>query len=349
MPNENDIPPDKIIGATSNGAIDLWQGFRKFKLEYLERIPDTPFATKKVVELEGDLQFVKNGEYDSYSVESMPIKVFLDILQLESFGVLQSFVKEFQYIAEKSTRSLPYFKAVYYDTFYLNSKTADGCFDNFYIGCNRSFKEFFDSEAKLAVYTEDKEGNVSKSNVNLVTDKDIEVFANMLYSKYPVQLGKYSLDEIYGYWGFVPVPKSNTFNGFFNEVGGGTFKSEGLVTFSTQQSIGKQAFKVMQEQYKMSSFLKLLNGIGHLFSSTSEYIIWCYMIYVDGGSTELLITQNGSSSLESTQGAGMNGIVDGLQSIDWGSGFTKVFAVILALVFGVLSIVVVVKFVRRKR
>ena len=73
------------------------------------------------------------------------------------------------------------------------------------------------------------------------------------------------------------------------------------------------------------------------------------MVYIEGGDSTILISKNGSSDLDNNMGAGGNGIVDGLQSIDWGSGFTKVFAVILALLIGVLAIVVVIKFVRRKR
>lgn len=337
----NKNTPDFVVGATSLlGKLDVWQGVRKFKLEYLERIPGTPFATMKTIDLEAPLQFVLEGNKESYSVESIPIQLFLDALELDSFGVLQSYVKEFKFV--EFVDGVPLFKAIYYETYYLNSKTADGCFENFYIDCNMSFKEFF-AEERVLEYIEEKDDKTFNKTLELATEKDVEVFANSIYAAYPEQLGNYSLDEIYGYWSLVSIPKSYTFNGFFSEVGGGTFKPDGVVTFSTQQSLPANEIKILQSNYNMSGTYRFLNFLGKLFSADKDYVVWCYMLYVDGGDTELLITQNGSNKLESTQGALVNEADKLIDSIDWGALFTGpvvagLLVTALVLVVGIIAL-----------
>ena len=344
------LPEDELISSTTqdNGTvIEIWKDWEFVKLHHLERIEGTPFATKVVTIVPhcftSEKKIVGNASITRYQA-TIDVVQFCEDMKLSSFGVLQSYAKDIRYIGDSSDGYLHY-EVSYFETYYLNSKTADGCFQNFYIGCNQSFTEFFDEQKNLSFTNYDKDGKVTTETTALLTEQDIEVFSNSLYSAYPEQLGKYKLDEIYGYWGFVPVPKSDTLNGFFNEIGGGTFKSASLNSFSVQHAIPYKFMEAMQDDYNMSLFYKLLNGYGHLFGANKDWVVWCYMFYVDGGDAELLITQNGSNKLESTQGSIVNEADKLIDNIDW-SAFSPatVLGMLLVLAFVAFIFLLVLKF-----
>lgn len=337
---------DFVTGATEGGSLIIEGCPTLVTLEYLERIEGTPFATLKSKEITVPLSYHLDSEGNKIlNLYSLDINDFLDAMELSSFGVLQSYVKNFDF--KGIVDGLPKFKAIYYETYYLNSKTADGCFENFYIDCNMSFKEFFAKERLVSYIDKSDTSKPVDKTIVLATEKDVEVFANSLYSAYPEQLGTYTLDEIYGYWSLVSIPKSYTFNGFFSEIGGGTFKSDGVVTFATQQSLSAKEIKILQEDYNMSGTYRFLNFLGKLFSADKDYIVWCHMLYVNGGDTELLITQNGSNKLESTQGSIINESDKFLDSLEWDESFKQNLALIA--VAGLFLIVFAIILRRRKK
>lgn len=339
-----------ITGTTPYGSKIIENYPTLVKLEYLERIEGTPFATLKTKKITIPLTFHLNPTGSKViDTGSLSINDFLDAMNLSSFGVLQSYVKEFDYKGVDLIDGIPVFRAVYYETYYLNSKTADDCFENFYIDCNISFSEFYTKERLVSYDDKSDKDNPVKKTFELATERDVEVFANSIYSAYPEQLGTYTLDEIYGYWSLVSIPKSYTFNGFFSEIGGGTFKPDGVITFATQQSLSAREIKILQEDYNMSGLSRFLNFLGKLFSPDKDYVVWCYMLYVDGGDTELLITQNGSNTLESTQGAVVNGTVDFLESLDLGEGVAEFWAIVLVMALLLIIFVIVIKAIKRKK
>jgi len=322
---------DQITGSfmDDNGVTwNVHQGVYPIVLEYLERIPDTPFAELKTYKMNFPFTYAESTKGAISVTEGLDIPTLLNKLKLKSFGVLQSYVKEITY--KSRSNGVFTFRAKYFDTYYLNAKTSDGCFDNFYIGCNESFKTFFNRELGLGLFTQN----------------DLDVFSNSIYAAYAEQLGTYQLDEIYGYWSFVGIPQSYTWNGFFNDIGGGTFMSPNIFSMTFLHHIDYSKYVDLNSEFGMSFFYQFMNLYGNFFSKSVPEC-YCYLSFLDGGDVEILITQNGSTSLEDNSGAMINEAEDFIEGVDWGALITGPTAA--ALVIGLVLLVGFLLFRKRKK
>ena len=97
----------------------------------------------------------------------------------------------------------------------------------------------------------------------------------------------------------------------------------------------------LQKDYGKTTLGAILNLYGKIFKKPTAS---CFLLYLNGGDSTVLITQNGSSDLDNNGGAGLNGTVDFISNIDFGSGL----AVIAAVAFAVLIIILILKFGKRK-
>jgi len=324
--------PYFIAGATPTTTFE--SASQKVRVYYLERVPDTPFAIKKKVEL---VLSVYNGvEAPGTSIER-PLGPYIDVVEfkekmdLSSFGVLQSYFKEFRYDGIED--GMPAFTAIYLKTYYLCAKTADANFKNYYVDCNCTFSEFFLYDVQS----------------NIISVDDIEIFKNHIYASYAPHLDSYDLDELYGYWTLVVIPRTYTFNEFFADIGGGTFKSPNVSYLTFLHMVSQEEINSIDTQYGVSAFYRFLKFFYHLFSQDAGYTVYCYLMFCDGGDAELLITRNGSNSLESGQGAMVNTVKTWIENIDFSSsGFVLVsFAAVLAL--AVFSLTIIRRHVSKKQ
>lgn len=320
----------KIIDAAKHQLI----GWRMIEFEYLEHIPETPLAELKSVVLYMPCVYSTGYSPENSVGHEVYICIrnsdFFELLNLSSFGVLQSNLKEIVYANKVNSDGLPVFRAVYYNAYYLCAKDADGGFRNFYVNCNQTLRDYVEPDLESELLPADA----------------LEVFVNDIYIQFYDFLGNRDIMNLYGYWCFVAIPQGNIFNEFFQTIGTGTFLSPNVNFFQFNIVLDMDENFQLQKDYGKTNLGAILNLFGKIFKKPTAS---CFLLYLNGGESTVLISKNGSSDLDNNMGAGGNGIVDGIQSIDWSSGFAKVFAVILALVFGVLAIVVVVKFVRRKR
>ncbi len=318
---------DRIWNENKN----LIQGWREIKFEYLERIPGTPLAELKCVELflpcifysslppysEYYSQVEKKYEYILYSD-------FFEVLNLSSFGVLQSNLKEIVYRGTNS-EGIPVFRAVYYNAYYLCAKDADGGFKNFYVNCNQTLRQYVEPDLESELLPQDA----------------LDVFVNDLYIQFYDSLGTRDIMDLYGYWCFVAIPEGNIFNEFFQTIGTGTFLSPNVNFFQFNIVLDYDKNNELQKDYGKTTLGAILNLYGKIFKKPTAS---CFLLYLNGGDSTVLITQNGSTDLDNNGGAGLNGTVDFISNIDWGSGL----AVMAAVAFAVLIIILILKFGKRK-
>ena len=350
---EYEEPYIPMMGGESVGVLlfceksTTYSVWKEFDFNYLEQVPDTPFAERKTVKIAFPIEYEEKevevflilngstdaqpypdgcGKFTTYFYDNVDLEHFLDFYDFKSFGVLQSNIKDIE-------RSGDVLTAVYYETFYLCAKNSDGAFKNFYLDCNQTLYEYCKQDLEES---------------KLLPNEIYQIFINDICNKYKLKLDGRKVEDLYGYWGFCAIPQGNVFNEFFQTVGTGAFLSPNIHYFQFIESVSWNENNELQKEYGKTTLGIIFNNLCNLFTGKLPCIN-AFLVYIEGGDSTILISKNGSSDLDNNMGAGGNGIVDGLQSIDWGSGFTKVFAVILALLIGVLAIVVVIKFVRRKR
>lgn len=294
------------------------------KIVYLERIENTSFAHKvyRFVKIPVGVTF-----NEGYCLISVNRNIVADALGFSSFGVLQSYCSklvpvystQYSYTFDK----IPTFEAVYYDTVYLNVKSAEGNFCNFYLDCNQSVADYFAPLISLGI----------------VEQSDYEVFVNSLYNSCCPHLDKFSPSEIYGYWCAVPIPQMRTLSELLTQIfSSTTFNFDVKSLFTIQHHYDDEAWETLMDNYSYSKFTQFLNTVSSWFSSDSGHVVFVYVFYVDGGETELLVARNGATSVESTTGAGTNLVVDGA---------TKLFEALnpgqkLLAIFGTIILVLVV-------
>lgn len=247
------------------------------KFDYLKRIEGTPFAEKIHT-------VIRVPVYANHEIKLEDVK---KALKLKTFGVMQSYYDRFNYDAATDTYSAVYNKSVY-----LYASTADGKGNRFYLDCNLSFKDYFYSFVKDGVLDEGA----------------YEVFFNGMIIDYPI-LDSYSKDEVYGYYGFIPIPLTRNLNSLWNDLFGSTYYKGELKHFKYEYSLSLSAYTKLLEDYKYSWLQVAWNDIKELFSAGSANANF-YVIYVDSQTTEALIMENGATSADDNHGAMFNGIKD---------------------------------------
>lgn len=249
------------------------------RFEYLKRIADTPFAEKVQT-------VIKVPVYDNHTIKLDDVK---KALKVKSFGVMQSYSDKFVYNAETDTYSTVYYKSVY-----LNAKTVDGNSKNFYLDCNLSFEEYF------------------KPFVNNGTLENAiyEFYLNNIHIKYSA-LDGYTPDNIYGYFGLIPIPKGRNLNQLWQDLFGESTNYKGVLEhYMYSNVLTNSAYRKLLQDYNYTwleviwkSFVdQLLSG-----SVNADF----YMVYVDSQTTEAMIAENGAHDINDGNGLIFNQIKDG--------------------------------------
>lgn len=292
------------------------------RFEYLKRIADTPFAEKVQT-------VIKVPVYDNHTIKLEDVK---KALKVKSFGVMQSYSDTFVYNATTDTYSTVYYKSVY-----LNAKTVDGNSKNFYLDCNLSFEEYFkpfvnNGTLESAIY---------------------EFYLNNIHIKYSA-LDGYTPDNIYGYFGLIPIPKGRNLNQLWQDLFGESTNYKGILEhYMYSNVLTNSAYKKLLQDYNYTwleviwkSFVdKLLSG-----SVNADF----YMVYVDSQTTEAMIAENGATDINDNSGLIFNKVKDGVSNVidkvkaffsDKNNvvAFVGILLGLLLLVGMILAIVLVVK------
>lgn len=291
------------------------------RLEYLQRIEGTPFAEKKSV-------IMSIPVYENHTLRLQDVK---EQLHCRAFGVMQSYCDTFDYDAVNNK-----YVAVYYKSVYLNAKTVDGNSRNFYLDCNLSFKDYF---------------------YQFVLDEALEAdayttFLNNMHLEYP-QLDGYTADDIYGYWGLIPIPHSHSLNEMWGELfGDATTYSGVLKNFKYTNYLTLDAYNSLLEDYHYGWLEIVWADIIELFTSGSANADF-FMIYCDSQGTEAYIAENGADDINDNTGSIINDVEDAVSDV--GTWFErnddakKVVAIIGAVILVSVAIGIIIRIGTRRK
>lgn len=277
-------------------------------LDYLKRIDGTCFAEKVQT-------YVNVPVYDNHVVRVADVK---EALGLKSFGVMQSYVKEIVYDEATDVYTAVYFKSVY-----LNAKTVDGNFTNYFLDCNLSFEDFYKQYIEHGMYTYTAD-DVAKAKKFGVTIKEGDYVDGQILDEDCYQYfwgtiqndkihGYYQPDEIYGYWGLVAIPHTHTLNALWSDIFGTetTFLGE-MKSFNYEKMLTWASYKRLLTDYGYGFLERTWERlVGTLDSFTANF----YILYIDSEETEFMIAENGADDINDNHGAMYNGIEDFVENI----------------------------------
>ncbi len=288
------------------------------KFEYLQRIENTPFAEKVQ-------KIIKVPVYGNNEIKLEDVK---RELKCKSFGVMQSYGDSFKYNSATNT-----YTAVYYKSVYLNAKTVDGNSKNFYLDCNLSFEDYF--------YPFVQNGTLEQSIY--------EFYLNKIHIRYP-ELDGYTPDNIYGYFGLIPIPNGRDLNQLWKDLFGTSTNYSGVLEhYMYSNVLTNSAYKKLLEEYHYNWLEVIWKGFVDKLLSGSVNADF-YMVYVDSEDTEAFIAENGATSIDDNSGAIWNSVEKGLG--DLGDRLSQVFGkskkpliIVMAVVVGVAILYLVVRLV----
>lgn len=341
-----------VTFTTTQGVVTLAEEatISPIKVVYLKQFEDTPFATRveKYIRLKVDGTTLNPSDVAS--------KVGNNAL-----GCLASRVTSYKYIS-----SLDCYLAVYAETVYLNAKSEDGNQESYFLDLNNSYYSFYskfltssglkeinnqyfgiDTSEDLCLNNLKYGGDYSRMNGNdetsglaIVNDEFFNYCLNRLFYKYP-DTANLQPNEIFGYWGFVVVPKANSITSLI---------ASNLLSIETSYSgvvddFKYGDFKLSNKQYTALlkdynyNFLEILwaRFINLLKSSDQEAD--AYFCYASGEYNEAFIAENGAESIDDNRGAvivaadkALDSVGDSLKDLlDVSDDLKKILAVIFGL------------------
>lgn len=271
----------------------------------LERIPDTPFAVR--VE--------KSIRVKVYDGNRISINDVVQKIGKKAYGLLNSYCERFEYNALTDQ-----YIAIYEKSVYVNAKTTDGNVEHYFLDLNNSFYDYYvqfvayDERAGLDnVYLSATDSNISvyagshggggtggsvSSGVKIISKDLFSWYYNRIHSSYE-QLNGLKADEIYGYWGFVAIPHSNSINDILSTdifSVSPTYKGV-LEQHRYQDVLTKNGYDSLLNDYNYNwierlwaDFLATLTDEG---SCSADF----YLFYANGEEDTAFIADNGASDI----------------------------------------------------
>ena len=237
-------------------------------VEYLRNIAGTPFAEK--VKAQVKIKIPANAS--TLSAQSVAAA-----LNVPSVDCMLSTCKEFALDNVSG-----YFVATYAKSVWLSAKTVDGNNLNYFLDCNLSYEEYF---GKLAV--------------DDVIDEQLYeyIFYSNIINAYK-QLSGLAPADVYGYFGYIVIPETFTYNQAFAEMFGSQPSFDGVVkSFEYKHSLTLSAYNKLLKDYDYSWLERVWNNVwGALTQCNANH----YIIFADATKSESFINENGGTSVNDT-------------------------------------------------
>ena len=189
------------------------------------------------------------------------------------------------------------YTARYEENIWLKAKTEDGNSANFFLRLQKSFEEYY--------YPFVESGIIPVEAYNYIYS-DIQ-------NKYPETRG-IAKNELYGYWGFAPVPDTYSFNSLWK------FLFDTPTTFSGVVNHFDFPVKVTTNQYN-----KLLSDYDYNFIEVvwNDFVSFLdggcsatyYFFYADNTQSRIVIAENGSDDFDNEKGLVGNKVIHGVKSV----------------------------------
>lgn len=259
-----------------------------FTIEYLENIDKTPFAKK--VQTQITLTALQNTlELSASDVATALGKTNVNVLLSACKGFYRDTTDDI-------------FKARYYDSVYLNAKTVDGKSMAYILDPNLSYYDFYNKMDKDDIITSDM----------------MSYCFNETLKAYP-ELSGYSMQEVYGYFGYIVLPDTFTVNQAYAEIFGNELEFDGVVNMvAFKDTITVESYNKLLKDYNYPWLSVLWNTVAGAFTQCNATHV---MLYADCSKTKAYENLNGSPEIDNGNGLLINkapelivGIVDDIQN-----------------------------------
>lgn len=260
--------PDAEIRAHAEDILrdDLEQ---EVKLRYLEPVKNTPFA--RMVEKRITVPVFSGNKLYKGDVTAV---------LSEANSCLGSYVSDFVYDEETQTYQAKYLTAVW-----LTAATADGKTKNYYLDINVSYEDYYKGLVEQGVL--DQGG--------------YESIFNSMKVRFPA-VAALDADELHGYFGYVVMPETETFNAIWKDVFNRPDAFKGTVDeFSFESRFTYSAYMTLMKDYGYTWFQRVwqtaIDAAGTLTGDTA-WEAKHYIFYADADVQDVVISQNGTTDIE---------------------------------------------------
>ena len=237
-------------------------------VEYLKNISDTPFAER--VKAQITLKIPAN-------TTTLSPDAVASALNVANVNCLLSQCKEFALSGSS-------YVATYSKSVWLSAKTVDGNSLNYFLDPNLSYEDYFGALARDGIISEDLYEYI---------------FFTKIVNEYK-ELSGLSPSDVYGYFGYIVIPETFTYNQAFAEMFGKQTKFDGVVKeFEYSQSLSLSSYNKLLKDYDYSWLERVWNGVwGALTQCNANH----YIIYADATTSESFINENNADTITDTDG-----------------------------------------------
>ena len=298
-------------------------------ITYLEEIAGTPFATKKTISAQA---YAINGVIGREDLLSATNK--------ETFSV---FSDAWTHSSNGNAYTITYNKSKW-----LRARAVDGNDQDYFLDINLSYADFYKKYINTGVMT---------------NDAFEYVYSTAIYKKYSKQLENYTTEEVYGYFGFVVIPKSYTLNRVFAELFDVEQSSEGAVhglNYGLNLTLG--SYNNLLKAYGYDFLGRIWNDVWKV-CTTGEESATAYVLYMTPSNEKAHISDTGDDDgtppiLKPIQTIGgiigkiFNGITSAFDTaINFVNSLSGTWKVVLAvaIIAAVVVLIVAYKKYSRKR
>ena len=189
------------------------------------------------------------------------------------------------------------YEGYYYPGVYLESKSPDGNVAQYVLNPNNSYADFYGQFVDDGIITQDLYEFI---------------FADRILNKYPNMAGL-TPEEVYGYFGYVMVPQTFTFDSAMAQLFDAQLKFDGVVkAFDFEHSVSRASYNKLLEDYDYGWLAKAWNNVwGTLTELTAKHLI----IFADCTETDAFANMNGSEGIGDTDGLVNNTIGSTVENV----------------------------------
>lgn len=249
-------------------------------------------------------------------------------LGINGVNALISPCRDFTYNANTGV-----YEAYYYPSVYLESRTVSGNMNQYILNPNKSYAEYYSQLVEDEVITQDLYEYM---------------YSTQILQLYP-QCGSILPENLYGYFGYIVIPATFTYNQAFKELFNTKLTFDGVVkSLDYEHSISLSAYNKLLKDYDYSWLARLWNDVwGALTECNAQHIF----IFADCTATQGFVNANGGTAIDDTDGLIQNTVGTALKNVaenvgdgldDFGAGFSKSAGVGLGslLVIGIIVLLV---------
>jgi len=230
-------------------------------VSYLKQIGNAPFAEK--ITTSATIKY--NGTPNTIPTDDVEAALGIDTSCLLSTP---------KYYERQDNGS---YMAVYPNSVWLEARTVDGNRKDFFLDLNLSYKKYFHKMVDDGVFSEDLYEYI---------------FFTQMYNAYPeLKNNRYQPENVYGYFGYVVIPTTYTWNEAFKRIFDTQTQFAGLVkAFDYPSNLSLYAYETLLDEYNYSWLEQVWNGIAGF---VEEWPACHYLLYADCTTNEAGVFDNG--------------------------------------------------------